>query len=256
MTLLQAGAILGSAVISSRASGKAGDTAADAARAAREQITDAGLQARKDVLDFIPLAQQDLLAGASGAFDLFGQGIGEQQRLLSAGNVGAQGTVGQGFDQVRSALLGLPVDQSSFAPQGISLSQLPQNPFGAGITGNIGQGQQITTGQGTFGGGPNQLNPLAQGLDAAGMITRNPDGTISVNLGGGQAPGSATSVLGNNPSALQAKAFQERMATGDRTINRALNSGGVLGFGTDDPTIGGQNLRNVQDSILIALGAK
>ena len=98
-------------------------------------------KARRDVMNLFPSAQQDLLAGYSGAFDLVGQGIPEQQRLVSQGNLQAQQTTGQGFDQVRAALMGLPVDTANFAPQGAQMSQPIQNPM-AGMFGNIAQQQQ------------------------------------------------------------------------------------------------------------------
>jgi len=120
---------LGAGIASSRAATSAAKAGAEGAARSGAQIQAAGDRARSDVLNFFPTAQQDLLAGAGAAGDLLTQGIGEQQRLLSAGNVGAQGRLQGGFGQVQNALLGLPVDQQAFAPQQIQLSQLPQNPL-------------------------------------------------------------------------------------------------------------------------------
>lgn len=125
--------VVGSGIISSRASKSAAETAAEGAERSGAQIERAADRARTDVLDFFPGAQQDLLAGAGAAGGLLAGGIGEQQRLLSAGNVGAQGTLQGGFGQVQNALLGLPVDQQAFAPQEIPLSQIPQNPLAQNI---------------------------------------------------------------------------------------------------------------------------
>lgn len=122
-------AVVGAGVLASRATESAAEIGAEGAERSGAQIQAAGDRARGDVLNFFPAAQQNLLAGAGAAGDLLAGGIGEQQRLFSAGNVGAQGTLGQGFGQVQNALLGLPVDQQAFAPQQIPLSQTPQNPL-------------------------------------------------------------------------------------------------------------------------------
>ena len=121
--------VVGSAVISSRSADKAADRAAEGAEQSGAQIQAAADRAREDVFDFFPSAQKDLLAGAGAAGDIISGGVGEQQRLLSAGNVGAQGTLGAGFGQVQNALLGLPVDQHAFDAQPIELSQPLQNPL-------------------------------------------------------------------------------------------------------------------------------
>lgn len=130
--------VVGAGVLSSRASAKAAGIAGEGAERSGAQIQAAADRARTDVLNFFPAASRDLLAGAAGAGELLAQGIGEQQRLLSAGNVGAQGTLGTGFGQVQNALLGLPVNQQAFAPQQIPLSQIPQNPLAQAADGGPG----------------------------------------------------------------------------------------------------------------------
>lgn len=137
-------ATVGSGVASSRAATKAADKAAegsDAQQAAsRELIADSASLARRDVQRIFPQAQGDLLSGAAGAVDILGQGVTEQQRLLSAGNVGAQQTLGQGFGNIQNALLGLPINQQAFAPQGIELSQPIVNPIGKALGGGQVEG--------------------------------------------------------------------------------------------------------------------
>jgi hypothetical protein len=126
------------------AAGAAGQAAAGATTQA------AADRARQDVNRLFPSAQQDLLAGQSSAFDIVGQGITEQQRLLGAGNMNAQQTTGQGFGQVQNALMGLPVNQQNFAPQGIAQSQIPYNPISGQAVPALGaapqQGQQPLSG--------------------------------------------------------------------------------------------------------------
>ena len=120
---------LGAGIASSRAATSAAEAGAEGAERSAAQVQAAADRARGDVLDFFPTAQQDLLAGAGAAGDIITQGIGEQQRLFSGGNIGAQGTLGAGFGQVQNALLGLPVDQQAFAPRPIELSQPLVNPL-------------------------------------------------------------------------------------------------------------------------------
>jgi len=125
-----AAAVLGAGVLASEASKDATAAASAGSSLSASQVKKAAKQARTDVNRLSTSAQGDLLSGASGAFDIIGGGIGEQQRLLSAGNVGAQQTLGQGFSNIQAALLGTPIDQTAFAPQGVPLSQAPVNPIG------------------------------------------------------------------------------------------------------------------------------
>ena len=129
MSFYVAGAVVATGYMSSEASKDAADTGAEGARQAGQVTQAAADRARTDVNNLFPSAQRDFLAGQSGAFDIMGQGIGEQQRLLSGGNMNAQQTTGQGFGNVQNALLGLPVNQQNFAPQGLTMSQIPQNPI-------------------------------------------------------------------------------------------------------------------------------
>lgn len=124
-----AGATLVGGYLASEASKDAADTGAKSADAARAQIAKSGGLARDDVLSLFGPSRQDLLAGSKGAFDMFSKGINQQQMALNQGNMNAQNTVGQGFGNVRNALLGMPVDQSQYQPQGVQLMQSTANPF-------------------------------------------------------------------------------------------------------------------------------
>ena len=141
---------IGAGYLSSEASKDAADAGADAAGRSSAQVQEAADRARRDVNELFPSAQRDLLSGFSGAYDIFGQGIPEQQRLSSAGNMNAQQTVAGGYDQYSNALMGLPVDQSNWQPRGIAPSQVPYNP----ISGIPVPGQQApATAQSALGGG-------------------------------------------------------------------------------------------------------
>lgn len=233
--------VIGAGLISANSANRASDQAAAGSERAAEAIRVAGSDARRDVLDLFPLAQRDLLAGAGGAFDIFSQGIRGQQQALGQGNMQAQQTVGQGFDQVRNALLGLPVDQSSFAPRNVGFSQLPFNPFtsgggrfgsSGGAGGGIGAAPTFQTGQGSFedtrlSGQPNSrfLNPFASGLDAAGFIQRDSNtGIPQIDFGGSQNPGSATTVNDTPRSSLGSFAFNRALQSQREEEARALQT--------------------------------
>lgn len=175
-------AIVGAGALAARATKSAAKTGVEGAKDAGVITQVAADRARGDVLDFFPAAQQDLLAGAGAAGDLLTQGIGEQQRLLSAGNVGAQGTLGQGFGQVQNALLGVPVNQQAFAPQQIPLSQLPQNPLAQQA---VQTGQPAT--QGLFSNVAN-VQPAARAAEI-GRITNNRDLISQISTGEISLPG-------------------------------------------------------------------
>lgn len=143
MTWVAAGsavAVVGTGIAGARASSKAAGIAAKGAERSGAQIQAAGDLARQDVQRIFPQAQGDLISGAAGAADILSQGITEQQRLLSAGNVGAQQTLGQGFGNIQAALLGTPINQQAFAPQSIELSQPLANPIGQTLGGGQVEG--------------------------------------------------------------------------------------------------------------------
>lgn len=121
------GALIGSAVIGGITSRKAAKEGRKGQERAAATVAAAGRQAREDVLQQIPAAQEQLLAGARGAFDIFQESIPAQQEQLRAGNLAAQQTAGRGFTQAQQALLGQPVD-----PFQTATVDFQQNPFQSG----------------------------------------------------------------------------------------------------------------------------
>lgn len=73
-------------------------------------------QARTDVSSLFPSAQQAVAQGAQGALDVIGQGIPEQLRAFTGGNVGAQQALQTTLPQFQAAILGQPVDFGAFQP--------------------------------------------------------------------------------------------------------------------------------------------
>ena len=207
-------AVVGGAIISSRSADRASDKAAAGAERAADKIQTAGEKARVDVLDFFPLAQQDLLTGANLAGDLISRGTQEQQRLLSQGNLNAQQTVGGGFDAIRSALLGLPVNQQAFAPRGITQSQPLQVS---------GIGQQV---------GGQQISPQQVRQDTSPFNQIGAGQPVSQRFSLGEVNPLASQFLGfldqpvQNPGTnpLSTRAFQGQRDIGMNELIRALNN--------------------------------
>jgi hypothetical protein len=131
------------------ASRKASHTAADSVEDAGRITQGAAAQARQDVNRLYPQAREDLMTGASGAFDIFNQALGGQQQALQQGNLNAQTTLGQGFNQQQNALLGLPVDQGVFAPK--TLGAAPTAGQGAPLGGAAPAGNPLAFQAGGFG---------------------------------------------------------------------------------------------------------
>lgn len=132
MSFWVAGAVVVGAVASSRASSKAAKAGRKSSKEAGRRLTAAARTARDDVNREFPQARADLLEGSRRAFDLFNQGMAGQQDALSQGNLNAQDTVSRGYGNIRNALLGLPVNQRGFMPQGIDQFQPALNPFFSG----------------------------------------------------------------------------------------------------------------------------
>ena len=152
MSFAIAATVVGTGYMSSEASKDAAEAGTESAERAAAQVREAADRARKDVNQIFPTAQRDLLSGYSSAYDIFGQGVPEQQRLSSAGNMNAQQTMAGGYDQYSNALMGLPVNQSSWQPKGIATSQVPYNPLsGMPVPGQQATGQQATA-QSALGG--------------------------------------------------------------------------------------------------------
>ncbi len=121
-----AGATVVSGVVSSRSAKKAAKAGEKGSERSADAIEFAADRARDDVFDFFPSAQQDLLAGAGAAGDILTGGVSEQQRLLSAGNIAAQNTLGQSFQTQKAALLGTeaPIFTNSSSQQQASPHQI------------------------------------------------------------------------------------------------------------------------------------
>lgn len=77
-------------------------------------------QARGDVMDLFPQAQQSNLAGYQAALDAFNQSAPQQMQMAQQGNQNAQATLLAGLPQMNNALLGAPVDYSALQPQSVS----------------------------------------------------------------------------------------------------------------------------------------
>ena len=154
------GAALGG-VIQGGAAKSAARTGAAAQRRASDAIQAAADRAREDVTTLFPQAQQSLLTGAQGAFDIFRTQLPEQQRLLREGNVAAQQSAAQGFDQARAALLGLPM--GSFAAQDIPTSL---DPFNIQDVSLVGEPRMTFLGEGAV---VNQPQFLGLGRDVPAL---------------------------------------------------------------------------------------
>ena len=73
-------------------------------------------EARTDIKNIFPLAQQALQGGFQGAANIFGQAIPQQADVFQQGNVAAQQQIAQGLPQFQNAILGRPVDFGQFKP--------------------------------------------------------------------------------------------------------------------------------------------
>jgi len=73
-------------------------------------------QARGDIENIFPFAQQALQGGFQGAADIFGQAIPQQANVFQQGNLAAQQQIAQGLPQFQNAILGNQVDFSQFQP--------------------------------------------------------------------------------------------------------------------------------------------
>lgn len=89
--------------------------------------------ARADAIPLFNTAQNNRQIGAQQATNLLGLFAPQQARLFQEGNVGAQNRLGQGLEQTRNALFGLPTDlsfaqnaQQLNVPNQLFNQQLPQ----------------------------------------------------------------------------------------------------------------------------------
>lgn len=101
-----------------------GGAAKDAAKQQTKAIEEASNitqeateQARGDIMSMFPMAQQNLLAGNTGALDLFSQAMPQQMQATQQGNLNAQQMLLAGLPQMQNALLGNQIDYSGLQAQ-------------------------------------------------------------------------------------------------------------------------------------------
>lgn len=94
-------------------------------------------QARGDLLNLFPAAQQNLQQGFQGALDVFGQSLPAQVQSFQQGNVAAQQQLLAGLPQFQNAILGGNIDFGQLQPSTVPLpdlsffqQQLPQSQSG------------------------------------------------------------------------------------------------------------------------------
>mgnify|MGYP000929291669 CR=1 FL=1 len=105
----------------------------DAAKAQQKGI-EAGIDATKQAVaeakaqinQLYPQAQQSLNQGYQGALDVFGQALPAQMQAFQQGNQQGQQTLFNSLPQIQNALLGGSLDFSQFAPQ---QQQMPDTSF-------------------------------------------------------------------------------------------------------------------------------
>jgi len=119
-------------------------------------------EARQDIQNIFPGAQQSLQQGFQGAADIFGASVPQQANVFQQGNLAAQQQIAAGLPQFQNAILGNQVDFSQFQPTQLQQpdfsflqTQLPQaqNPFA--------QPEPFM--------GPQQTQPPQQGFSTAGF---------------------------------------------------------------------------------------
>ena len=118
--------------------------------AGQDFIRQGTAQARGDIQNIFPMAQQALQGGFQGAANIFGQAIPQQADVFQQGNVAAQQQIAQGLPQFQNAILGRPVDFGQFQPV-----QLQQPDF------SFLQNQQFQT-QNPFAPQPQAIGPQPQ----------------------------------------------------------------------------------------------
>jgi hypothetical protein len=121
-------AIAGAAIvggISSRNSTKSAVRAQEqAGDRASGQLAASTAQARGDLFNLFPAAQENAQRGYQGALDVFKQALPQQANTFQSGNVAAQNQLLSGMPQFQNAILGAPVDYSQF-----QATQLEQPSF-------------------------------------------------------------------------------------------------------------------------------
>ena len=118
--------------------------------AGQDFIRQGTAQARGDIQNIFPAAQQALQGGFTGAANIFGQAIPQQANVFQQGNVAAQQQIAQGLPQFQNAILGRAIDFGQFQPV-----TLPQPDF------SFLQNQQFQT-QNPFAPPPEIIGPQPQ----------------------------------------------------------------------------------------------
>ena len=179
------------AVSARNASKRAGSAQVKAAETASAQTQKSADQARRDLFNIFPQAQQTAQQGFQGALDVFGQSLPAQTDTFQQGNVGAQQAILSGLPQMRNALFGNNVDFSQMQPFEVqqpdlsffnqTLPQVQQRQErdaqieqaianGTSFYGNNNQGQQ-----GQFQGASNifnqNINPNGAGFSGANLLS-------------------------------------------------------------------------------------
>lgn len=173
--------------VSSRNASKRAVKSQDKAReSAVTETNKSTAQARQDLFNLFPAAEQRAQQGFQGALDVFGQALPAQAQVFQQGNVAAQQQLLSGLPQFQNAILGGNVDFSQLQPtqlQQPDLSffqqQLPQQlPQGAGSPPQFDQlfhPQRTDLGNplaGIFGGQPNRFGmPNKFGLQGNSFVT-------------------------------------------------------------------------------------
>ena len=114
------GATVGSAVIGSRASSKAADSARAGQDKAFDATSAAANSARNDVNSLFGKSADIRRQTFGDTADFLNQSIGRQIQPFQEGNMAAQEQVSSALPQINNAIMGNPVDFSGFAPKQIS----------------------------------------------------------------------------------------------------------------------------------------
>ena len=182
-----AAAVIG-AVGTNVAANKSSNAAKDAAKLATSQVSGSTGQAREDLFNLFPSAQNNAMQGYQGALDVFKQSVPQQMAFGQSGNVAAQNQLINAMPQYQNAILGGPVDYSQFQATDLGQPNLDflnqqlsyENPYGTpnpleGMTSEqiqlatatqpaapagTGGGQIIGPG---MGGGGNSIGPMLSG---------------------------------------------------------------------------------------------
>jgi hypothetical protein len=108
------------------AADEANRLSAEAREASQAYIEEASRQARGDILELFPAAQQSRQTGIGAQMDFLRQAVPVQTNLFQQGNVAAQEQLARGLPQIQNAILGNAIDYSAFQP-----TQLDSSGIGA-----------------------------------------------------------------------------------------------------------------------------